>query len=360
MSKKNVALIFGGQSAEHEVSLRTAFNIYSAIDKNKYTTSLLGISKQGTWFHFSTDEVFKSFTALNDAEVESHFPTVALIRESKQTQILNLKNMQRSTVDVVFPALHGTLGEDGTIQGYFKILGVPFVGCGVLASAVGMDKEFMKKIFVQSNIPSPKFLCFHRSKLMNFSDIQNQLGLPFFIKPANAGSSVGVYKIKTEQEFNEKIKDVFRYDHKIICEEFIDGREIECSVMGLMNQSKASLPGEVRASHEFYSYEAKYIDDKGAEIMIPAELTKEQIQNIQRIAVDAYNALNCDGLSRVDFFLKKNGELLVNEINTLPGFTQISMYPKMWEASGISYSKLVDELIQLAFAKKDFDQNITF
>lgn len=358
--KKNIALLFGGQSAEHEVSLKTAYNIYNAIDKNNYNVHLVGISKQGSWFHFSDAGVFKNHTALENASAKTTGELISFVREYEDTYFLNLSSMKKQKVDVIFPALHGTLGEDGTMQGFFKVLGLPFVGCGVLASAVGMDKEFMKKIFVQSEIPSPKFLCFHRLSKVNFNEIKNKLGLPFFIKPANAGSSVGVHKIKNETEFNEKVKDAFRFDHKIICEEFIDGREIECSVLGLMNQAHASLPGEVRATHEFYSYEAKYIDDKGAEIMIPALLDEKQIQTIQKIAVDAYNSLNCDGLSRVDFFLTKKGELLVNEINTLPGFTQISMYPKMWEASGISYSELIESLIQLAFKKQDFDKQITF
>lgn len=361
VNKKNIALLFGGQSAEHEVSLKTAFNIFQALDRSKYNPILIGISKQGSWFHFNDDLVFKNYSALIDTSLVNTFPEVTFIREHQgSVSLIELKGSAKTKVDAVFPALHGTLGEDGAIQGFFKILGLPFVGCGVLASSVGMDKEFMKKIFVQSDIPTPKFLSFHRLKPLSFEKIKNQLGLPFFIKPANAGSSVGVHKIQTEEDFILKTKDAFRFDHKIICEEFVDGREIECSVMGLMNEAKASQPGEVQSTHDFYSYEAKYIDANGAKIMIPAAISSEHIAEVKKIAVDAYNALNCDGLSRVDFFLRKNGELLVNEINTLPGFTQISMYPKMWEASGISYPTLVDQLIQLAFKKQDFDKQITF
>lgn len=355
--KKKVALIFGGKSAEHEVSINSAKNIYKAIDQKKYEPVLLGISKQGTWYQFSSDDVFRTHKSLEDAQLKNE-NVISLISHQEKPFIFSLKNQEKSSLDCAFPIIHGTMGEDGTLQGFFKIVNLPFVGCSVLSSAIGMDKEFMKRLMTEAGIANSKYVLLKKNETVAYADVVKKIGSPFFIKPANAGSSVGVHKIKTAADYQTKLKDSFLYDHKVIAEEFIEGREIECSVMGLNHQPKASLPGELIVKHEFYSYEAKYIDANGAEIVIPARLEEKQTQQIRDLAVKTFKALGCDGMTRVDFFLKKNGETYVNEINTLPGFTQISMYPKMWEASGLSYENLISELIELAFSKHAEDQKL--
>lgn len=348
--KKRIALIFGGKSAEHEVSLNSAKNIYNAIDKAKYDTALIGVSKKGTWYLFKDAEVFKKFKALEDENLQNE-NRICMICEQETPYLFSLKTQEKLAIDCAFPIIHGTMGEDGTLQGYFKIVNLPFVGCSVLSSAVGMDKEYMKRLMTEAGIANSKYVLLKKSEPTPYAEVVKKIGNPFFIKPANAGSSVGVHKIKTELDYQTKLKDSFQYDHKVIAEEFIEGREVECSVMGLNQAPKASLPGELIVKHEFYSYEAKYLDANGAEIVIPARLDERQTSEIRQLAVKTFKTLGCDGLTRVDFFLKKNGQIYVNEINTLPGFTQISMYPKMWEATGLSYQNLISELIELAFAK---------
>ncbi len=356
MTQKNIAIIFGGRSSEHEVSIQSAKNIFAALDQSRYTASLLGISKQGTWFAF-TSEQLQSLTEITDAKMGSHNP-ITLFSENSKGCILDLKTFKKTNVDCAFPIVHGTNGEDGTLQGFFKTLNIPFVGCGILGSAICMDKEYMKIVMSFAGIKNSKFMVLHKHKKPSYDEIVKNLGTPFFIKPANAGSSVGVHKVKNATDFQKQIQDAFQYDHKIIAEEFIDGREIECSVKGLQSQPQAAMPGELVVKHEFYSYEAKYIDANGAEIIIPAKLTAEQIENVRQLAVQTYEALNCDGMARVDFFMKKDGSLIVNEVNTLPGFTKISMYPMMWKAKGLEYSALITELIQFAFEKHQYDSEI--
>lgn len=356
--KKKVAIIFGGKSAEHEVSLRSAKNVAAALDLNSYEPLIIGISKQGTWYQFPNTQVFNEITALVDQKVPKQADPVTLICHQGQPRLFSLESKKISVVDIAFPVLHGTFGEDGCIQGHFKMMNLPFVGCGVLGSAIGMDKELMKRLLANAQIPSAPYQVLYSHQKITYSELDKKLGSPFFIKPANAGSSVGVHKIKSEQDFITKIKDAFLYDHKVLAEQAIVGREIECSVMGLNHQPKASVAGEVIPSHEFYSYEAKYLDENGAAIKIPAELNPDVLKKIQEMACRTFQVLNCDGLTRVDFFLKSNNEILINEVNTIPGFTQISMYPKMWEASGLGYSKLVSELIELGFAKYQSDQSL--
>jgi D-alanine-D-alanine ligase len=231
-----------------------------------------------------------------------------------------------------------------------KLANLPFVGAGVLGSAVGMDKDVMKRLLRDAKIPVGKFLVFERSDKISFAKVKKALGMPLFIKPANLGSSVGISKVTKPAEFGAAVKEAFRYDNKIIIEEFIRGREIECSVLGNENPV-ASLPGEIIVNHDFYSYDAKYIDDKGARLEIPAKLPTKVITEVRKTALRAYKALCCEGMARVDFFVRANGRVLVNEINTIPGFTKISMYPKMWQATGISYSSLIDRLIGLALSR---------
>jgi D-alanine-D-alanine ligase len=254
-------------------------------------------------------------------------------------------------IDVAVPILHGPFGEDGTIQGLLKLGGLPFVGAGVLGSAVGMDKAVMKRLLLEAGLPIGKFLVVRScERLPDFRRVTAMLGLPLFVKPANMGSSVGVSKVHSEAEFEEAIRLAFSWDTKAVVEEFIPGRELECSVLG-NEKPRASLPGEVVSRCEFYSYEAKYLDEDGAALEIPAKLPPEKIREIQDLAVRTFRALECEGLGRVDFFLRPDGAFVVNEINTMPGFTKISMYPKLWDASGLSYSSLIDELITLAIRR---------
>ncbi|MBC7743054.1 MAG: D-alanine--D-alanine ligase [Bdellovibrionaceae bacterium] len=355
--KKKIAILFGGKSAEHEVSMNSARNICNALDKNTFDLIYLGISKQGTWYQFASGDVFNKHKSLNDVELVDE-DVVTLISHQSNPFIYSFKTQERRKLDCAFPIIHGTMGEDGTLQGLFRIINLPFVGCGVMSSAVGMDKEFMKRLMTDSGIKNAKYVLLKNNEPISYHDVVKKLGSPFFIKPANAGSSVGVHKIKSEADYGPKLMDALQYDHKVIAEEFLDGKEVECSVMGLNQNPKASLPGELIVKHEFYSYEAKYLDANGAEIVIPAHLDEKQVKEIQALAIRTFQCLACDGLTRVDFFIKKNGEIYVNEINTLPGFTKISMYPKMWEATGLKYTDLITELVQLAFQKHQLDSKI--
>lgn len=331
--KLNIAIIFGGRSAEHEVSLQSAKNVISALDKKKYNPILIFIDKSGRWF-------------LNDKSGDN----IALLPQSNG-EITNLSHPEiKQKIDVVFPVLHGPFGEDGTMQGLLKLANVPFVGAGVLGSAVGMDKDVMKRLLRDADIPIGKFLVFKKIDKINFEDIVKKLGLPLFVKPANLGSSVGISKAKNKKEFTKAVAYAFKYDTKILIEEFIDGREIECSVLGNDNPI-SSVPGEIIPIADFYSYDAKYIDDKGARLDVPAKLSSTTRKKIQKMAIKTFQTLGCEGMGRVDFFLKKNDQIFVNEINTIPGFTAISMYPRLWAVSGLNYSKLIDKLIQLAIER---------
>lgn len=351
MTKKiKIAIIFGGKSAEHEVSIQSAKNIVSALDKNKYEPVLIYVDKFGQWF------LNDSQKNLLEASLQDNAKTLA----SLKNQPIPFASTTQ-TIDVVFPILHGTYGEDGTMQGMLKLMNLPFVGCSVLSSAIGMDKDVMKRLLKEAKIPVAKFLVFRSpsDKTLTYDNVKQKLGEIFFVKPANAGSSVGVSKVKNEEDFKKAVHEAFQYDNKIIIEEFIKGREIEVSVLGNENPI-ASVPGEITPTHEFYSYEAKYLDENGAILKIPAELPKDMIKKIQKLAIKTYQTLCCEGLSRVDMFLTSSGKVYVNEINTLPGFTKISMYPKLWEASGISYSDLLDKLIQLAREKFKNEANLKF
>ena len=317
MKKKlKIGVLFGGKSAEHEVSLRSAENIIKALNKEKYQITLIKINKNGE-FDFN-----------------------------------NIKNF-----NVIFPVLHGPFGEDGTIQGLLKLANIPFVGASVLGSAVGMDKDVMKRLLRDAGIPIGKFITLNYAKKISFEKAKKELGLPMFIKPVNMGSSVGVSKVRNKREFDQAIKEAFLFDTKIIIEEFIEGREIECSVLG-NDFPVASIPGEVVVNDEFYSYNTKYIDENGAKIEIPAKLSRKEIKNIQQLAVKIFKVLSCEGFGRVDCFLKKNGQVYINEINTIPGFTSISMYPKLWEASGLPLPKLLDKLIDLAIERFKREQKL--
>jgi len=351
MKKKlRIALLYGGKSAEHEISLISARNIFDAMDKAKYDVVAIAIDKQGGWH---VDHGARLLRSAERTHVDfSDGKGAAVVRPGASAVPVLRGGAPLGAIDVVFPVLHGPFGEDGTIQGLLKLANLPFVGAGVLGSAVGMDKDVMKRLLRDARIPIAKFLVFGRAdqNAIRFASVKKILGLPLFVKPANLGSSVGISKVSKKSEFAAAMELAFRYDNKIIIEEGIDGREIECSVLG-NEKPVASLPGEIVVQREFYSYAAKYLDDRGARLEIPARLPARTIKEIQRTAVRAYRALCCEGMARVDFFLRPNGRMLVNEINTIPGFTKISMYPKMWEASGLSYPRLIDRLIGLALER---------
>ena len=358
--KIRVGILFGGKSAEHEVSLLSAKNIVNSLDKDKYEPVLIGITKEGKWQLENKETLFLRASTSKLNSLRSGSNSIAVIPDSKNKQLISIGGAEmEKRLDVVFPVLHGPFGEDGTVQGLLKIMDVPFVGPSVLASAIGMDKEVAKRLWRDAGIPIAKFLVFmsHQENEINFSKIKKKLGLPIFIKPANLGSSVGISKVHNDKEFSFAIKEAFKYDTKILIEEFVQGREIECAVLG--NEDPiASVPGEVIPNGEFYSYEAKYIDEHGAVLELPAKLADKKQKEVRELAVKAFKVLCCEGMARVDFFMTKKGKLVVNEINTIPGFTNISMYPKLWEISGIPYSKLIDILINLAISRHEKEKKL--
>ncbi len=345
MRKLRVGILFGGQSAEHEVSLRSAKNVVDALDRTKYEPVLIGIEKTGKWLLAGAEMMLPAAVSL-------------ALPSNGRDLALNPGGEAPAGIDVAFPVLHGTNGEDGTVQGMLTLLGIPYVGPNVLGSAIGMDKDACKRLLRDAGIPIAGFRAFrsHERASIDFHKLTTELSLPFFVKPANAGSSVGVHKIKTEADFLPAVDDAFLYDTKVLFEEFIQGREIECAVLG--NEKKtASVPGEIIPHLEFYSYEAKYLDENGAGLEIPAKLSPDMIKHVQEIAIQTCDVLCVEGMARVDFFLR-GSELIVNEINTIPGFTSISMYPKMWGASGLSYQDLIDRLIELALERHARDRKI--
>lgn len=359
MAKKiRVGVIFGGKSAEHEVSLQSAKNVIEALDQNKYEPVLIGIDKTGKWLlaehsTFLLHDTDPRLIKLNSGASQG----VALVPQG-EGKLEHLDTRRTDTaIDVAFPILHGPFGEDGTVQGLLKLANIPFVGASVLGSAVGMDKDVMKRLLRDAGIPVVKFLACREHDTPTYEEAVERVGSPLFIKPASTGSSIGVNKVIRKDEYERAIREAFAYDRKVLIEECVEGREIECSVLG-NDEPIASVPGEVVPRHEFYSYEAKYIDERGASLEVPAALPEDVVCKIQALAIKAFKTLECEGMGRIDFFLKKDRELLVNEINTIPGFTSISMYPRMWEASGISYSDLIDRLIGLAFERFEKERRI--
>lgn len=359
MNKIRVGIIFGGKSAEHEVSLQSAKNIIDAIDKDKYEVVLIGLDKEGKWYLNETSQFLLNMTNPKLIQLNKSDNKVALIPGEKSNQLVNMNNYQSlGQIDVAFPVLHGPFGEDGTVQGLLKLANIPFVGADVLGSAVGMDKDVMKRLLRDAGIPISKFLAFNFGcEEIDYEEVVKQLGTPLFIKPANLGSSVGISKATNKEEFEKAINLAFEFDNKIIVEEFIKGREIECSVLG-NDKPIASTIGEILATKDFYSYEAKYIDENGATLKIPADLNNELIKRVQECSINTFKALCCKGMARVDVFVTDNDEIIVNEINTIPGFTKISMYPKLWEVSGIPYSELIDRLIELALERFEKEKKL--
>jgi D-alanine-D-alanine ligase len=366
LSKKlKVGVIFGGRSGEHEVSLRSAESVINALDQSKYEIIPIAITKQGKWLASS-----EATNLLPSAVIENADQQVAIFGDPTERGLARFSEEtvdgNRDQIDVIVPILHGTYGEDGTIQGLLEMADVPYVGCGVLASSAGMDKVVMKRLFREAGLPIVDFTSFLRAQWeadpqMIERRLVGEIGFPSFVKPANLGSSVGISRATDAKSLKEAIAIAAKYDRKIIAEKGVDAREIEVSVLG-NDEPIASLPGEiVPQTAEFYDYRAKYINDNGARLIIPAELGDETTAEIQRLAIRAFQAIDGSGLARVDFFLERaTNRLIVNEINTLPGFTSISMYPKLWEVSGIGYSQLIDRLIELAFERhREKSRNVT-
>lgn len=348
-----IGVLFGGQSGEHEVSLASASAVLQALDRKKYTVETIGISQSGQWFWGVTPEEIRT----------NGFPTpdqgcqVTLVHDPVDTRFLALDGRDLTNdgrVDLIFPVLHGPYGEDGTIQGLLEVSHLAYVGSGVLGSALGMDKDRMKAVFAQAGLPLAKYLTLLRSELRQDIEgcvrkIEAKLGYPCFVKPANLGSSVGISKARDKAELRQALQLAAIYDRKLVVEENIVGRELEVSVMG-NDAPQASIAGEILPGKEFYDYEAKY-EDAGSQLRIPAELDNDTLKLLQEIAVQAFRAVDAAGLGRVDFFLTADGRVILNEINTMPGFTQISMYPKLWQASGLSYTELVDKLVALGLER---------
>ena len=324
--------MFGGRSGEHEVSVRSADSVIAALDREKYEVVPVAITLEGRW--------------LTAAESAKLLPAAG--REGITDTVVSVTPERTSGVDVVFPALHGTYGEDGTVQGLLELADVAYVGAGVLGSACGMDKDVMKRLFVERGLPTVEYVALLRSEISDrWEEPVDRFGYPLFVKPANLGSSVGVSKAADEAELRQALDEAAQYDRKLIVERAVVGREIECAVLG-NDRPEASIPGEIVPRDGFYDYEAKYVNDS-AGLEIPAQLTDAEVTEVQQLAVAAFQAVECCGLARVDFFLEEStGRFLLNEVNTMPGFTSISMYPKLWEASGTPYSGLLDRLIELA------------
>ncbi len=347
MKKIKLAILCGGKSAEHEVSLISAYYINKAIDKDKYEISIIGIDKDGYWYLLENENFLINYTDSREVHLNIKGRPLS-IRLGDGIFFKDDKTPVK--YDVVFPILHGPNGEDGTIQGLLNLLGIPFVGSNVLGSALAMDKDISKRLFRDANLPIVEFLSFKKNEKLDFLKVKEKLGLPLFIKPANMGSSIGISKIFSEKKFFSAIDLAFKYDNKVLVEKFYEVREIECAVLG-NEHPIISLPGEIILNKRFYSYAVKYIDSKNTKFKIPVDLPKKKITECLNLAVKAYEVLCCSGLARIDFFLTKDEKFFINEINTLPGFTSISMYTKLWQASGIKYSELIDCLIMLAINK---------
>ena len=387
MEKLRVGILFGGRSGEHEVSLLSAASVLKAIDKEKYDVVPIGITKDGRWLTAEhAENLLQGKLMLEPRNLRAGDPETtssAAVLARGESVVVPPEPMRRQSglvpfqsdaatlrrasdrainVDVIFPVLHGTFGEDGTIQGLLELADIPYVGAGVLGSAAGMDKDIMKSLFLAAGIPIVKHVTILRSAWENDPKqvqkrVESKLIYPVFVKPANLGSSVGISKAHNRKELGPAIEEAAKFDRKIVIEQGVGGkkekaREIECSVLG-NDEPSASVPGEIVPGKEFYDYTAKYVDE-GSQLIIPAKLTKAQTKRVQDMAIAAFKAVDCSGLARVDFLMDpKTGKIFLNEINTMPGFTAISMYPKLWAASGLAYADLIDQLIQLGIERHE-------
>lgn len=359
MNKINAAIIFGGRSNEHDVSIQSAKSVISNINTDKYNLHLIGITRQGEWRLFCG-------TANNiESWLDMSKPIILPPDPSYRGYFLTEDPQKVYKLDVVFPVMHGTYAEDGTIQSVLELAGIPYVGPEVLSSAVAMDKVVAKQVCGFNGIPQCRFCActayeWNNSRNDIVAEFENELGYPIFVKPANMGSSVGISKAKSREDLIKAIDKAFLFDRKIVAEEFVDGREIECAVIG-NDECTAAVPGEVVSAKEFYDYEAKYDDNFDSATYIPAKLENGVLEDVRKLALKTYKVLNCKGLCRIDFFVtKSDNKILLNEANTLPGFTKISMYPKMMINMGISYSELIDRLFELAIENAQSKSKIHF
>ena len=337
-----VALIYGGQSPEHEISIRSARNVSKVLDRNKYDVIEIAISKAGKWFLLPITE-----------------DLTVIVEGTKQVSIRPgmlepfwLDNVSLGKIDFVLPILHGPNGEDGSIQGLLKLLNIPFAGSAILGSAVSMDKDIAKTLLKNNGVRVAESITLRRNQTIPLlSDMKKALGLPFFVKPCNMGSSVGISQVQDETQWKTALKLAFRHDTKVLLEKRVEGREMECAVIG--NESpEASGIGEI-VTNEFYSYSEKYADNSMTKIIIPAKVSKKELRQLREVALKTYLILNCEGFARVDMFLTKNGNIIVNEVNTIPGFTSISMFPKLWAEENITYSYLLNKIIDFGMEKKE-------
>jgi D-alanine-D-alanine ligase len=358
-AKKKVAILYGGRSVEHAVSVNSAKNIFEFIDKDQFEPVLIGISKAGLWY--------QTKTVSKDIEKGK---AIGVLLDPQHPGFIVSGTTERFTVDIIFPVLHGTDGEDGSIQGMLKALDIPMVGTGVLGSALSMNKIVAKRVLEAAKLPVAKYMAFHFSDSANikFAEVKKKLGLPFMVKAANLGSSVGVTKVKKQADFSAALAEAFTYDDELIIEEFIKAREVECAILG-NEPPLASQPGEIviNKKYEFYTFDAKYVDPDAVRIDVPANLTKAQAEKIKDLSVKAFQALRCEDFARVDLFLS-GSKVYVNEINTIPGFTNSSMYPVMWKERGIAFHQLISQLIETAFKRyekskriqRSFSSNLSF
>ncbi len=380
MSKLHLGVLCGGRSGEHEVSLQSAHGIYRALDRSRFAPVLIAVDKQGDWHAGSAEDLLRDATDPARIHLDPAAPQVFPLRRDGRCVLIPAATLAAGAapdaagaevlgLDAVLPIIHGTDGEDGALQGLLRLLDVPFVGADVAGSAVGMDKDLMKRLLTLADLPVAPYRVLHAGQQAagGFAAMAAALGQPLFVKPAALGSSVGVSRVEDAAGYDAAVAEAFTYGDKVIVEQAVPGREVEGSVLGSRYSERyppaASRVGEIRPRHAFYSYAAKYLDDAGAELLIPAELPPGVEAQVQALALRVFEALECEGLARVDCFVRDSGGVVVNEINTLPGFTPISMYPKLWEASGLPYAELLTRLVELALErharqrahKRDFD-----
>jgi len=357
--KTKIFLMYGGKSAEHEVSMKTAFAVCNALDFNKYEVSPIYITKEGTWINRPALE--SPFKELSQLKLTNEDSSNQLISQSFLTEATQKDD--ENQLPIIFPLLHGPNGEDGTVQGLLEVLNLPYVGNGVLASAAGMDKVIMKHLFAQAGLNQVKYSAVYRyewedAENQTYSKVEEEIGYPCFVKPANLGSSVGISKCTTREELKAAFEEAFQFDRKIIVEQGVKAREIEIGVLG-NDHPECSVAGEIVPKTEFYDYKAKYEDGDTA-LIIPAEITEKEYETIKEMAIKAFKVLDCSGLVRADFFLTEDGEVLINEVNTMPGFTPVSMFPLLWQQSGVDYPTLINKLVELGLERYNQKQKIRY
>lgn len=359
--KTRIGVLYGGKSPEHKVSLQTAMAVMNAIDKTKFDVIPIYITTEGQWV--KGEKLTSDIQDMKQLQMKPEAGAILPVALNRAPAVAEKNQKMEDAIDVIFPLLHGPNGEDGTVQGLLELLNIPYVGNGVLASAVGMDKVIMKNLFAQAGLRQAKYVSFLKKEWQEneaaaYDKVEKELGYPCFVKPANAGSSVGITKCKKREDLNQAFMDAFQYDRKIIVEEAIVGREVEIGVIG-NDEPICSVVGEIVPKKEFYDYQAKY-EDGNTELIIPADITEEQYEMIQQMAITAFKALDLSGLVRADFFLTKDGDVYINEVNTMPGFTPFSMFPLLWKHSGVPYPELIEKLVQLAVERHEEKQTITY